>query len=175
MDPCNAHMRTSDGCTQNKFLDLIVFVTDSKISFDVFNCNQDFCVSGLASQHVKHRFRPALGSSNIMIDRLTANILTKRARWQQIHLESSDVVKHTVLDCSELLLLGYKPQHIQKAFYAAVAHDKYYAICLHIVRTLMKNAIYFDLQWRMSRKIMDVMQSLYDIDPNFFTFDTYDL
>ena len=80
-----------------------------------------------------------------------------------------------MLDWSELLFLGYKPRHIQKAFYAAVAHDKYYAICLHTVRTLMKNAIYFDLQWRMPRKILDAMQSLYDIDPDSSPFDTYDL
>ena len=175
MEPCTTHMNTSGGCTQNKFLDIIVCATNSDISFDVFNCNQEFCVSGLASKHVKHRFRPALGHSHIIIGRLISNILTRRARWQQIHLGSHDVVKQTVLDCSELLLLGYKPQQIRQAYYAAVAHDKYYAICLHTVRTLMKNAVYFDLQWRLPKKVLDVMQSLYDIDPQLFPFETYDL
>ena len=168
-------MKTSDGCACNKFLDLIVRATSCDISFDIYNCKQDFSVSGLASHHVKHRFRPALGSSRIIIDRLIANILTKRARWQQIHLKSNDVVKHTLLDCSELLLLGYQPQHIQRAFYAAVAHDKYYAICIHTVRILMKNASYFDLKWRMPRTLLDVMHSLSDIDPDLFPFETYDL
>ena len=56
-----------------------------------------------------------------------------------------------------------------------MAHDKYYALCLHIVNTLMKNAVYFDIQWRMPKKVLDVMQSIYDIDPDLFPFDTYDL
>ena len=39
----------------------------------------------------------------------------------------------------------------------------------------MKNATYFDLQWRIPKKILDVMQSRYGIDPDVFPFDTYDL
>ena len=46
---------------------------------------------------------------------------------------------------------------------------------MHTVRTIMKNAFDFDLQWRMPRKILDVMHSLYDIDPDLFPFETYDL
>ena len=52
MEPCTTHMNTSGGCTQNKFLDIMVYATNSDISFDVFHCNQEFCISGLATHHV---------------------------------------------------------------------------------------------------------------------------
>ena len=116
-----------------------------------------------------------LGSRANVIHRLVANILTRRARWQQINIDTKYAIKQTILECSELLLLGYQPNVILSSFYTAVAHDKYYALCLNLVRELMRHARLFDLQWRMPQHVLDLMSSTYDVDPDSFPFPTYDV
>ena len=126
MDESNEHLVYENDYTANKFLDSMIFVTFDQIYFGIYNCNELFCLTGNMENHVKHRFAPAVGNERIVLDRLVCNILSRRARWQQLMLSTREVIKQTILDCSECIHLGYKPKTILKAYRKTVAHDRFF-------------------------------------------------
>ena len=148
----------------------MIYATFDQIYFGIYNCNELFCLTGKMENHVKHRFAPAIGNERVILNRLVCNILSRRARWQQLMLSTKEVIRQTILDCSECILLGYKPKTILKAYRKSVAHDRFFAVSLNTVQQIVKGAKYFDMQWRMPATTIKILESLYDIDMTLYPF-----
>ena len=170
MDESNEHLVYENDYTANKFLDSMIFVTFDQIYFGIYNCNELFCLTGNMENHVKHRFAPAIGTERIILDRLVCNILSRRARWQQLMLSTREVIKQTILDCSECILLGYKPKTILRAYRKSAAHDRFFAVSFRTALQMVKGAKYINFQWRIPKTTMQVLESLYGVDMTLYPF-----
>ena len=76
-------LEDSKPATSNKFLDMYVTITFDSIHFDIYHLNRQFVFESDPMQIKKHRFAPPLGTPASQVGRLTSNILSRRARWQQ--------------------------------------------------------------------------------------------
>eukprot|EP00973_Karenia_brevis_P014611 1994849-Karenia_brevis.AAC.1 len=96
-------MATSLGKSSNKFLDMFVSVTFNNIIVDQWHSNHVYAVSGDLSGSKKCRFPPYLGNERHIIQKLAQNMMSKRARWQQLQLEVKQVVVASLIEFYEMV------------------------------------------------------------------------
>ena len=140
----------------------------------MFNPNDMFALTGQLRFVKKNRFPPPFGSISQITNRLVQNLLCKRARWQQINLATQQVVYHVILDCCELVHLGYPPQLILNAFRKSMAHDSYYVVASRTARLILHRLPRGYMTWQMPNDVLTILGEQYFVETACYPFPLAD-
>ena len=178
------HESQQEDTAYNKFLDIILAVKfkdpkqkphlpqQNTVHIDLFCTNKDYIHDADVPHPTRYQFPPPLGRQHTIISRLSANLLSRRARWDQLALSSDDIIRSAVVDFVELYRYGYSTNVIWRAWYQRRGHDAGLGLGLRVLQKSPATRLQKRQKiWPMPQQTLDFLQKMMGVDTSSYPYD----
>ena len=141
------------------------------VHIDLFCTNKDYIDDANVPHPSRYRFPPPLGRQHTIIDRLSANFMSRRARWDQLALSSDDIIRSAAVDFVELYRYGYPTNVIWRAWYQSRGHDAGFGLGLCVLQQLLPRGYQRQAIWHMPEHTLDFLDKILGVNTSTYPHD----
>ena len=133
------------------------------VHIDLFCTNKDYIDDANDPHPSRYRFPPPLGRQHTIIDRLSANFMSRRARWDQLGLSRDDIIRSAAVDFVELYRYGYPINVIWRAWHQIRGHDAGFGLGLRVLQKTLPRGYQRQKIWQMPQNL-DFLEKMMGVD-----------
>ena len=141
------------------------------VHLDLFCTNKDYIHNPHVPHPTRYRFPPPLGRQHAIIARLSANFMSRRARWDQLALSSEDMTRSAIVDFVELYRYGYATNVIWRAWFQSRGHDAGFGLGLRVLHKLLPRGYTRQAIWNMPEQTLDFLDKILGVNISTYPHD----